>query len=156
VTDTGSTSTEFSATVARDAMNMHRRMPTRTALAVGGAVVTAVIALGGAWRSLAGPRGRETTAATTGPASPSASAVTLASAVSRELPAVDEAPTPSGSWSAPAVSTTPPVRAVEHTADERRPSTTAPAARTKPVPDATPPHAAHAVPRPTADRNDVF
>jgi hypothetical protein len=137
-------------------MNMHRRMPTRTALALGGAVVTAVIALGGAWRSLAGPRGRETTAASASQASPSASAVTVAPAVSRELPAVDEAPAASGSWSAPAVSTTPPVRAIEHTTDERRPSTTGPATRTKSLPDAPPPHAAHAVPRPTADRNDVF
>jgi serine/threonine-protein kinase len=156
VTDTGSTSTEFSATVARDAMNMHHRMPTRTAVALGGIVVTAVIALGGAWRSLARPRGQETTAATASPASPSASTLTLAPAVSRELPAVDEAPMASGSWSAPAVSTTPPVRAIEQTTDERRPPSVVPAARVKPLPDATPSRGARAVPRPTADRNDVF
>ncbi len=52
---TGSTGTEFSATVAHEAMQVHRRSRTRIALVLG-AVLVAAVALSGVLRALASPR----------------------------------------------------------------------------------------------------
>ncbi|HEX4445451.1 MAG TPA: serine/threonine-protein kinase [Polyangiaceae bacterium] len=168
VNDTGSTGTEFSATVAQDAMHMHRRARTRAALALAGVVVTALVTLAGAWRTLSSPRGpaaASSNASAMLPSTlPSPSSADSIAAVAPWAPS--DPPVASESSSPPVapakVAVPPPVppRPPPPPIDERMTSAPAlapmPAAHAKPVPDGASPHATHVAPRPATDRNDVF
>jgi serine/threonine-protein kinase len=158
---TGSTGTEFSATVARDVFPAHRLSRTKVALLVGAVVLTAIA--GGAWRTLATPEHRASLPGDSTVASPSQHESSIKTA--EPLPVA-----PSAANEREATSTLPPDPPAEGpmetpSAGSARPPpivvqrpapAVAPTAHAKAAPDATAPHLPHAAPRPPDDRNDVF
>jgi serine/threonine protein kinase len=164
---TGSTGTEFSATVGHEVLQAHRRPRTKVALAVGAAVLAAILALGGIWRTFTGSRAVLSNATAPLPIEPviaTAEAVRPASSES-PVPAPSsevarEAPVPRATarLNAGRVEGGPSAAVVPGGAratDANAARATSPA-HVKSPPDATSPRSATAGPRPPEDRNDVF
>jgi serine/threonine protein kinase len=176
--NTGSTATEFSASVAGEALRVYRRPRARVVLAAAAVVVAAIVALGGAWRGLAGARSQ---AESSGPADglpsdsivrsvvkppsppadvPSSSVASGPSATGggagvgiRESAAAPPSPaSPQPPTPVASPSATPALRA----AVARPPAVVVAPARGKGPSDVASPRAARSPQRPGEDRNDVF
>jgi serine/threonine protein kinase len=162
---TGSTGTEFSATVASEVLRTHSLTRTKIALLVGAAVLTAIAALSGAWRTLATPDHRTSLPGDSTVASPSEreSSIKTAEPLTVAPPAAnDPAPVPSNAPAARPVETPRPTplagsaRPPPPIPVERPSPALAPTMRAKAAPEPAAPRVPRANPRPADDRNDVF
>jgi serine/threonine protein kinase len=167
--NTGSTATEFSASVAGEALRMYRRRPTKLVLVSVGAVVAVIAALvgaRGAWRSAAGAPSQAGSPAPSPP--PSESIVrSVAASVVPPAPSQPAPPVASDGWSArqppqlaargPAAPTS---AASPHGAVTDRPPTGVVTPRSlnkaSTDPPSPPAPASHGGPKAADDRNDVF
>jgi serine/threonine protein kinase len=162
---TGSTATEFSASVAGEALRMHRRPPTRLVLVAAGslvALIAAVAGVRGAWRSAApvpsrvdapaaGPPPSESIVRTVVPPAPAQPDPPAAS----EWSPVPAAPKPSPRVASGSAVTT--EASARRTVTDRPSSALlAPPSRAQAPSDVPSPHAPRAGQKAVDDRNDVF
>jgi serine/threonine-protein kinase len=166
--NTGSTATEFSASVAGDALLMYRRPPKKLVLVSAGAVlalILAVVGVRGAWRSAASadsPADSQGALAVPAPSQPE-----ITRSVVPPGPSSQPDPPAASAWapvqSAPPLVASSAAATRRHGAMERTPAAVAaPQARPKASSDNPAPRAPRANPsnpsnpRPVDDRNDVF
>lgn len=175
---TGNTATEFSSTLAGDALRAYSRKPAKLALASATAIVALAVTILGiraAWQN--GPSHPAPSSAMAIPsAPPAASAIIRSSAAASAAGSAQPAPATTAAWVAVLPTTTPSVERIDTVAPTRRgasdhaeraatiaPALVATPTRPKVAPDAPTAAAAapsarpvRAVPKPAADRNDVF
>jgi hypothetical protein len=165
-TSSGTTETEFSATVAGDALRMYRRQPTKVALAWAGAIAAVVVTVVGvraAWRK-APPEvaPSDVIGAAVSPPDPIAHAIAstawtpLAAAASTPMapPVPPAAPPPASATQVPE-KPAPPEATTRRASAGHSAAAIAPA-QPSPATNTSVPRATHASPKPAEDRNDVF
>jgi serine/threonine protein kinase len=156
-----STAIEFSTSVARESLPLHRRTGTRIAMLSAAALVAVIAALGGPWRGAAAPP--DVNASLPAPIPAPSGSVTVAPPPGWQ-PIAEPGPSSSRASSAPAASS--PTRVVSAPpagplrAAERPKAVVAPLPPQATAVEPKPSHPAHETshdrPAPAVDRNDVF